>query len=204
MFVEPQSSCLCLVYPGRTLAGSSYRPSAVNCVIQIKGQAWFCLFYIWPNLFVLIGSALALEKETWGQCGQGPVIINSTENLARRAFPLGLQTPERAAGERGEQKRGCFKGIYHYTTSQGQIQGWPSEKCVSKKVNFLKYCTYVAFLRIHILLEWYFCWELIAFYFFPLILKDKYYIPISADKSKVIYGMLFVHFKRLVMHTPGL
>lgn len=64
------------------------------------------MHYLWKKK---LGVSVEAEHR-----GEGPVIINSIESLARHAFPLGLRTPERAAG--GEQKQGCFKGIYHYTT----------------------------------------------------------------------------------------
>lgn len=68
------------------------------------------------------------------QCGKGPILINSIESLAQHAFLSdykhlkGLYS-RAAGGQTGEQKQGCYEGIYHYTTSQGQIQG-----CLDKYV----------------------------------------------------------------------
>lgn len=60
-------------------------------------------------------------------CGEGPVIINRIESLAQHVFLSDYKHLKVLCGQAGEQKRGCFEGIYHYTTSQGQIQGCPAK-----------------------------------------------------------------------------
>lgn len=66
-------------------------------------------------------------------CGEGPVIINSIETLAQHAFLSDYEHLKGLHSQAGEQKQGCYEGIYHYTTSQGQIQGRQTKYAANKK-----------------------------------------------------------------------
>lgn len=70
-------------------------------------------------------------------CGEGPVIINSIETLAQHAFLSDYEHLKGLHSQAGEQKQGCYEGIYHYTTSQGQIQGRQTKYAANKNIQRL-------------------------------------------------------------------